>query len=112
MTLRIASGCQKVATFAEGAVGQKDPVDACAEVGTHIKMTVLTASNEVLEEVAVPHTQSHAGTFKARCRLSPPAQALPADVTLAVTERTVIPPDLTGPGGPCGPPAARCDTVW
>ena len=81
MTFRIASGCEKVATFAEVLSG-RGPVDAYAEVGAGIEGAVLTASNEVLKGCCAA-CAVHAGTFKA---MQVAAQlALPADVTLTIT---------------------------
>ena len=81
VTFRIASGCEKVATFADALTG-KGPVDAYAEIGAGSRGVVLTTSNAVLKGCCAA-CAVHSGTFKAMQVAA--GLALPRDVTLTIT---------------------------
>ena len=81
VTFRIASGCEKVARFAE-ALTDMGPVDAYQEIGDGRLGVVLTTSNAVLKGCCAA-CAVHAGTFKAMQVAA--ALALPADVALTIT---------------------------
>lgn len=81
VTFRIASGCEKVATFAEALAG-RGPVDAYAEIGAGSGGVVLTTSNAVLKGCCAA-CAVHLGTFKAMQVAA--GLALPRDVTLSIS---------------------------